>query len=114
MRFVTTLSLNHTKRAVASVLATVMVTLSVCVPLLEREEQSHGPMVESEHSASTCVQGHDHTICTQHGASRQLPSHAPRHGGVSHEAVALTPPVHEIGGTPDLQVSHDSRAPPLG
>jgi hypothetical protein len=102
------------KCAVASLVATVLVTLSVCVPLLEREERAHGPMVESEHSASTCVQGHDHTICTQYGASRHAPSQRLRHGGISHEAFALTAAADEVATSFDPRNSHDSRAPPLG
>jgi hypothetical protein len=91
-----------------------MVCLSVAVPMLDKAEGMGLPVVESEHNASTCVQGHDHTVCTQYGASRHAPSQPPRHGGISHEAFALTPASDEVTTSFDPRISHDSRAPPLG
>jgi hypothetical protein len=91
-----------------------MVCLSVAIPMLDKTERMGAAVLESEHSASTCVQGHDHTVCTQYGASRHAPSQPPRHGGISREAFALTPAADEAATSFDQRISHDSRAPPLG
>ena len=64
------------RRTVAPVLATVMLVLSVAVPMLDRDP-SATPVLESHHVAS-CVMGHDHTICVQASASRAHPTHEVR------------------------------------
>ncbi len=61
-------------RAPAAVLSVVMLGLSVAVPLLDRELPSTGPGVESEHDPGSCVEGHDHTVCSQFGKTRLLPT----------------------------------------
>lgn len=96
----------------APLTATVIVALSVVVPLLDGGWQSPVPVLESEHDTH-CVVGHDHTICTQATANRALP-------GVGN---ADPPPLASEWsvGTAPVDVSHPrtspeghrSRAPPL-
>ncbi|MGD2069872.1 MAG: hypothetical protein PVI57_14470 [Gemmatimonadota bacterium] len=74
---------DRLRRLLASILVTILVTLSVAVPAMDGRDYGSGPVFESEHDASACVVGHDHTICTQAGAGRALPTlgyqpHAPR------------------------------------
>jgi hypothetical protein len=102
------------RRRCAPVLVTLLVSLSVLVPLLDRGELNGGYAFESEHDAATCVRAHDHTVCTQFGANHSIPSAAPRHGTVSHVAAALDTLADQLFAPQDLHTSHLSRAPPLG
>jgi len=102
------------RRTCAPVLATLLVTLSVLVPLLDRGERVGRPTWEAEHDAATCVRGHDHTICTQFRANHPVLSDAPRHGTVPPAVVALRPLVDEIVIVLASSTPHHSRAPPLG
>jgi hypothetical protein len=102
------------RRRCAPVLVTLLVSLSVLVPLLDKGELGGGYAFESEHDAATCVRAHDHTVCTQFGANHSIPTDAPRHGSVSHDAVALGTRADQLAAPRDLHTSHLSRAPPLG
>jgi hypothetical protein len=89
-----------------------MVCQSVVVPLLDRAERIAVPVVESEHNASTCVQWHDHRICTQYSTNHQSPSDSPTHDGEPQQTVALARPFDEIILTLASRTSFHSRAPP--
>ena len=100
------------RRATAATLSVAMLALSVAIPVLERAELVHQPVVESEHNPATCLRGHDHTVCTQVGASFSAPSAPPQHqpaptlvrAGVTGHASAAAPSWYADG--------HHSRAPP--
>jgi hypothetical protein len=86
---------------------------SVVTPLLERDDISHGPTVESEHDPAKCAPRHDHRLCTQVGANHALvtSSHDHRAAHVFVDAAApigprLTPGKPLLEGPP-------TRAPPL-
>lgn len=101
------------RRLLAPLTATIVVVLSVVVPTLDSGWAGPAPVFESEHDTAHCVVGHDHTICTQAGASRALPS-GPT-GNPPPEvaewsvrvACADTPPPRDPTG------GRHSRAPPL-
>lgn len=61
------------KRAVAAPLAALMLMLSVSVPMLDASGFSTDKVAESQHEPGSCAPSHDHTICTQVGASHSLP-----------------------------------------
>lgn len=58
----------------ALILPPLLLAIGVVVPLLDRDLYDRGPVLEAEHSPSACVVAHDHTICTQVGASRWAPA----------------------------------------
>jgi hypothetical protein len=47
----------------------LFLTLSVAVPLMERDDLLSQKIVESEHNPLQCQRGHDHTVCTQVGTN---------------------------------------------
>ncbi len=67
------------RRAFSAWLTALLLMVSVVVPMLDGGEFSHEAAFESEHSAASCLRGHDHTICTQVSANLLLP--APSVGG---------------------------------
>ena len=102
------------QRVLAPVLATLLMVLSVAVPVLDAGEKGPGAVVESEHNPSTCVRGHDHTICTQLGASHGYTSEAPRHGGgFTRPAIPRPLAIDDAAPSPAFR-DHHSRAPPVG
>ena len=102
------------RRLFGPLLATLLVIQSVVVPLLDRGQRTGVPVLESEHSASACVHGHDHTVCTQYGSNHQVSSQAPRHGATSQEAFAPAPRFDESFAPLRVATPHHPRAPPLG
>ena len=57
------------RKLISVSLTATMLTIWISVPLLEQVDLVHEPIVESEHSPSTCPPAHDHTVCTQVGAN---------------------------------------------
>ena len=53
------------RRAFSAWLTALLLVVSVVVPALDRGGFSNETVLESEHSAASCLRGHDHTICTQ-------------------------------------------------
>ena len=101
------------RRRCAPVLVTLLVSLSVLVPLLDRAEASAGPVLESEHNPSTCVRVHDHTVCTQYSSNLSSPSSAPRHGGPPHAPSATARVAEGVIVALAEPAPHQPRAPPL-
>jgi hypothetical protein len=101
------------RRSLGAALAALMMSQSVAIPLLDRADRVGVPVVESEHNASTCVRGHDHTICTQFSANRQISTDAPRHGGLSRETAASIGVDHEVATWLAAPTTERTRAPPL-
>jgi len=86
---------------------------SVVTPLLERDEISHGPTVESEHDPAKCAPRHDHRLCTQVGANQALVSGSHDHRA-AHEFVDAVPPgVPRLTDAKPLLEGPPTRAPPL-
>ena len=102
------------RRAVASPLAALLLTLSVAVPVMERADVSHAPAVESEHQPGTCPAPHDHTVCTQVGANHAAP------GADTTPRAFRT--IQRVGEVVDVEDARDARsrrsasarAPPRG
>ena len=100
-------------QAVSTCLSTVMLIIWISVPLLERADLVHEPVVESEHNPSTCPPAHDHTVCTQVVANLAAPS-VGLEEQQQHVVVRDRDPaevdifVHSV-----LAEGHPSRAPPL-
>lgn len=101
------------RRLLASAITALLVVLSVAVPMLDAHRAGRGPVVESEHNPSTCVVGHDHTVCAQFGNNRALRAEEPGHG-----ASFTTPQRYASGeaSIPPLRrlTARHARAPPLG
>jgi hypothetical protein len=64
-------TLDRFRQGLALVTWTLVLALSVAVPVLERSEILSEPVAESQHSPGTCPPAHDHTLCT-HVTSHQL------------------------------------------
>ena len=65
------------RRLLALSIATLLVAVSVAVPVLDAGRAVSSLVLESEHHASSCLTGHDHTVCTQVGSNLPLaPAHA--------------------------------------
>ena len=62
------------RKALSAVLWTTMLAIWISVPFLEQADLVHDPIIESEHSSSTCPPAHDHTVCTQVVANLAAPS----------------------------------------
>jgi len=103
---------DQIRRTVSTVLAALMLTLSVAVPQMDRGEVTGALAVESHHS-SACPHGHDHRLCTQVGANFSFVTSAYR-PRVAPVVLHTTPPA-----TPatrafrPFQEGPPSRAPPL-
>jgi len=109
-----TMPIPGLRKPVSALLTGALLATSLLVPLLDRAGAASTPALETEHHASTCVVGHDHTICTQVGANLWI---APAGGS----ALASGPRVREATGTATIAVSTSgdrtsirSRAPPAG
>ena len=62
------------RRFLSTGVATLMLSLSVAVPFMERAELVDEPVAESEHNPATCPPPHDHRLCTQVGANLAVPA----------------------------------------
>ncbi len=103
---------NPTRKALAAWLPTLLLVLSVAVPVLERAEFAHEPVVESEHNPATCPPAHDHTVCTQVGANLSLAT-APIFVDHTHPIVRASIPVQAPATSSAVFLDgHRSRAPP--
>ena len=90
-----------------------MLVMTVAVPLLERADVVHEPVVEREHDPATCPPAHDHTICTQVVANVAAPS-APVERHRPHGVVRVFDPIEVLAAVHSvLAEGHPSRAPPL-
>jgi hypothetical protein len=85
---------------------------SLLVPMLETAEGARRVVLESEHSAASCVVGHDHSICIQAGANRTLTTSVVRPLlqvlAISFAAPTKVVPLHSAA----LDRGHSTRAPP--
>lgn len=104
---------DRARKGVSIGITSLMLLMSVVIPVLERAEVVNEPVAESEHNPATCPTGHDHTVCTQVGANASAPaeSHPLR---ASHGVVRLASP----GQAPSVVSAAfaegpPSRAPPL-
>ncbi len=102
------------RRAVASPLAALLLTLSVAVPVMERADFAHAPVVESEHQPGACPAPHDHTVCTQVGANHASPG-----ADKTPRASQATERVGEVSDVEDARDARSrraasARAPPRG
>lgn len=100
------------RKVMSTLLTGALLATSALVPLLDRNESANAPVLETEHHASTCVVGHDHTICTQVGANLWI---APADGStVGHQPglQLLASPGTEHLGSPRIPSSAWTRAPP--
>jgi hypothetical protein len=102
------------RRALAPVLATLVLATPVAVSVIDSNEPDRGPVFESGHERGACAHGHDHSICTQVAANAGASSESGRHGfHASDEAAAPL----AIARDDALHAEHfpplGSRAPPL-
>lgn len=104
---------NGIRRTTATVLSVAILALSVAIPVLERADLVHQPVLESEHNPATCPPAHDHTICTQVGANASAPAEAMAHRQ-PHSVSRRAPPTGTPAPTPaSFTWGHRSRAPPV-
>jgi len=104
---------EKTRKVFSTGLSLLLFTLSVAVPLLERADLVHEPVIESAHNPAQCPPAHDHTICAQ--ASANLPVA----GSATMMALAFV--VFDASGPVSTRRAssavfpdgHPSRAPPL-
>ena len=101
-----------TRRALSAWLSTLMLVLSVAVPLVERADLDHQVRWESGHDASSCAPGHDHTICTQVGANLSLPSRAGVPSPVFHVVRGSLPADLTFTNRRAQTAGNRTRAPP--
>lgn len=101
------------RTSAALMLTVLMVGGSVVVPLIERADQAHVTVVESEHAPGDCPTGHDHTVCTQVGANAPTPTEQQRHNWARTVVRTVTPATRsDVFATP-LADGHPTRGPPL-
>jgi len=86
--------------------------MSVLVPVLERADLAREAAFESQHHAATCSPGHNHTLCTQVGASHALPSRQDLRVGVSPFVGGAVAGHLRSVFVPVLAEGHPTRAPP--
>jgi hypothetical protein len=101
------------RQVLGTCLSALMVTLSVAVPVWERADLTRGTALESQHDPTTCAPEHNHTLCTQVGASHALPSR--RDLRVGSSLLVYGPQVRPLSASfvPALADGHPTRAPPL-
>lgn len=102
-----------TTQSLASLLAALTLAIGVIVPVLDAGPGDRVFAFETEHHEGTCVQGHDHTLCTLVASNRALPNDPgpvrlpePHVLPMSVQAARTTPAVRRIR-------AHPVRAPPL-
>jgi hypothetical protein len=100
------------RTTVATPLAVVLLALSVAVPVMERADLTHVPVVESEHEPGSCPTPHDHTICTQVSANHAAPG-----GDSAVRSIEVARHAPGVTGAGDLRENRFSppvsaRAPP--
>jgi len=101
------------RKTVSVWLSTLLLTLSVAVPALERAEFAHEPAIESEHDPTHCPPAHDHTVCTQVGANLSLTA-APTLIDHTQEVLSVSAPIEAPASVHSIfAYGHPSRAPPL-
>jgi hypothetical protein len=94
-------------------LATLLLTLSVAIPVLERGELSGTVGIESSHDPGRCGHVHDHRICTQLSANLSLVAPAYDYR-VPHVTIrAARPEVRASTQHHTFFEGPPSRAPPL-
>ena len=100
------------RRCFNTALAALMLTLSVVLPVLDRVDVTPEPVAESGHTPAECLQGHDHSICTQVGANHAAatPESGRHHQDMVYRLVSLTSRPAPVQTT--LPEGHPSRAPP--
>ena len=101
------------RQCLSAGLATLMLTLSVSVSVLERGEVTGESAIESAHDPSRCGDSHDHRICTQVGANLSV-AVAPYAYRAAHIVVRLDLPGQAqstVLGT--FLEGPPARAPPL-
>jgi len=100
------------QRVLGTSLTTLIVALSVAVPVLERADLARETALESQHDPATCSPGHNHTLCTQVGASHALPSRQDlRVGGSPFVGGPVAGHIYSVFVTV-LADGHPTRAPP--
>jgi hypothetical protein len=90
----------------------LIVTLSVAVPVLERADLARTTAFESRHDPVACSPGHNHTLCTQVGASHAIPSRQDLRVGVSPFVGSTVARRTGAAFVPVLPDGHPTRAPP--
>jgi hypothetical protein len=107
-------SLQLIRRVLAPTLAALCFASTVVAPLLDADDQGHGSVLESKHDASTCLRGHDHTICTQVGANAGATTSFVRHRVGTHaQRVCLYTLNERLAHSAASFLPLGSRAPPL-
>lgn len=102
------------RRFVSMGVVTLMLAVSVAVPLMERDELVPEPVAESEHNPATCPPAHDHRVCTQVSANLAVAS-VSQERTLPKGAVLQLAPVGQAAVPPaGLSDGNRSRAPPLG
>ena len=101
------------RRFCAAVLAALMLTLSVTLPVLAQADLGHEPAVEAEHAPGDCPQAHDHQICTQVGANQAAPGVATRRQAHLQVAASVAPTSFVAPAPSAVAGGHRSRAPPV-
>ena len=102
------------RKSVSVGLSLLLLTLSAAVPVLERSELVHEPVVESEHKPGECPSGHDHTVCTQVGANLSVAADGPDHSPMRAAVRSAASPTVVVAVREGHDQGHRSRAPPLG
>jgi hypothetical protein len=100
------------RRVPGALLATLMLLLSVVVPVLERADLSLEPVAESAHDPGTCAPSHDHTLCTQVGANVALASGPVHQSGSANVSTAQALKGTETGRSSVWAEGHPARGPP--
>jgi len=100
------------RRHFSAGLAVLMLSLSVAVPMLERDGFTADSAVESQHDPARCGHGHDHRICAQVGANLSVTATV-QHERLSHGTVRAPLPSAPSSATPKTFLAGPpSRAPP--
>ncbi|HKJ02628.1 MAG TPA: hypothetical protein VJ997_09240 [Longimicrobiales bacterium] len=100
------------RQVLGTCLSALIVTLSVAVPVLERADLARETAFESHHDPATCSPGHNHTLCTQVGASHALPSRQDLRVPVSPFVGGHLAGDLGAAFVPTLPGGHTTRAPP--
>ncbi len=106
-------SRSQGKAPTAAILSLFVVLLSVTAPLLDVDLFSAGTGVESEHDPSSCVRGHDHTVCQQVITLKLAPAPTDARQPTPDEATSVRSAEATDFLGADRSVSTFPRAPPF-
>lgn len=100
------------RRALGAPISTLLLLLSVAVPVMDAADLATVTVVESRHDPASCAPSHDHTVCTQVGTDPPLATGEGLRAGAAPGSAPAAWEVSVSAAPSGLADGHPTRAPP--